>query len=303
MRASTRFLLILAVGLVLGLPQPASASGFWDLWKDGQAEVALYDLTQPRYGQARAGQAQLVWVAEPLTRSTRVKPDPGKHPDSDIFYVLKLNHLRKFQTGVYPYSVMTSTFTHVDPEGSRPRGAPAKVTFSSQEWCGQVFHQLLFDEQRIRQHSFSYFDGEAEQSSELAYPAQALVGDNLLTAARGQLGELVTPGQRRELPYLPTLMEVRLLHRPLAWSRVSVERDSKPRSVEVPAGRFQVDSYLFTSPGRPDLTVWVEAGGDRRIIGWIGSDGERAVLRSSQRMEYWKLNKNGDEKLLGAPLR
>lgn len=299
-----RCAIVFSVGLLIVflLPVPAQAKSFWDLWQDGQAEVSLYDLTQPRYGQLRQGEAQLIFVAEPFTRTTRVKPDPGNHPDSDIFYVLKLNHLRKFRTGTYPYSIMTSTFAHVDPEGERPRGAPTKVTFSSQEWCGQVFHQLLFDQERVRSHSFSYFDGEAEQAQTITYPAEALVGDNLLVRVRGILGgDLVAPGQRRQFPFLPSLLEVRLKHKPLAWSKIVVERGQEARQVQVPAGRFLVETYTFTSPGRPTLTVWVEADAPRRVIGWRTDRGERADLRSSHRIKYWELNDNGDEAVLAGP--
>ena len=47
--------------------------------------------------------------------------------------MLKLNSVRDFQTGIYHYNVMTSVFARV------AAGWPiAKVSFSSQEWCGHV---------------------------------------------------------------------------------------------------------------------------------------------------------------------
>ena len=81
--------------------------GFWDHWGDGSAELAGYRLTQPRYGQARRGEAVFVTVTEEFTRATRVKSDGGH---GDEYPILKLNEVRDFQTGVYDYNVLTSSF-------------------------------------------------------------------------------------------------------------------------------------------------------------------------------------------------
>ena len=54
-----------------------SPEGFWDHWGDGQAEIAGYALTQPRYGQLRNGRAVHISVTEDFTRKTRVKSDGG----------------------------------------------------------------------------------------------------------------------------------------------------------------------------------------------------------------------------------
>lgn len=294
----------ISIAISLGLLTMGSASlageNFWDQWSDGLAEVSAYRLTQPRYGENRDGRAVLIFVAEPSNRKTHVKPDPGNHPDSDIFYVLKLNHLRTFQTGTYPYRIMTSTFTHVDPDGKRPRGSVSKVSFTSQEWCGTTFHQLLFGQDSIRSKSFSYFDGEADQECELAYPDAALVGDNLFTAVRGLFGDLVARGESREFAYLPSLTEVRLKHKPIAWSKATVSRSKRPEQLVVTAGTFQAERYIVESTGRPTLTVWVESAPPRRIIRWEATDGEKGELTGSKRMKYWQLISNKDQQLLEA---
>ena len=38
-------------------PRSQTADGFWSHWGDGRAEVVGYKLTQPRYGEPRAGEA------------------------------------------------------------------------------------------------------------------------------------------------------------------------------------------------------------------------------------------------------
>ncbi len=293
--------ILMMVGIVFFMSvqcSEAEENKFWDTWGDAQAEVSVYDLVQKRYGELRRGEAVLIFVAEPHTRKTRVKPDPGNHPKKDIFYVLKLNHLRTFQTGVYPYRIMSSIFTQVDPEGDRPRGSPSKVTFSSQEWCGQVFHQLRFDQKSLQSNSFSYFDKEADQSVRLPYPPNALVGDNLYVALRGILGVRIKPGERKSFDFLPTLAEVRLDHKPLAWSKARVHRAALQTNIDVPAGRYGVDLFTLTSAGRPTLKFWIESGPPHRVIAWEGSDGEKAELKGSERMKYWQLNKKVHESRL-----
>ena len=296
--------LFLLTGLGLGLIWTQSVlagqEAFWSTWSDGQAEVSSYALTQPRYGQLRKGEATLIFVAEPHLRTTRVKPDGVGHPAENVYYVLKLNHLRKFQTGVYPYSVMTSTFSYVDAKAGRMAGAPSKVTFSSQEWCGHVFAQLRFEASSVHFTSNSYFDGEAEQAAQYPYSSRSIVGDNLFVALRSLFGTWIEPGQEQTFTYLPSLTEVRLQHRPLAWSTVTVKRAPKPKQVKLATGAYLVDSYTMTSQGRPSMTVQVESAWPHRIVAWQTSDGERAELTCSRRIKYWEHNKLGEEALLAA---
>jgi hypothetical protein len=137
----------------------AQSQAFWSHWGDGRAELSGYRLQQPRYGSSRPGTAVLIYVTEDFSDSLRVKADPGKHPASDVYPVLKLNAVRDFQTGIYDYNVMTSTFARV-----APAWPIAKVSFSSQEWCGHVWHQLLPRGGSVAGVSHSYFDGEADRS-------------------------------------------------------------------------------------------------------------------------------------------
>ena len=43
-----------------------------------------------------------------------MKADPGKHPATDVYPVLKLNVVRDFQTGIYNYNTLTSVFARED---------------------------------------------------------------------------------------------------------------------------------------------------------------------------------------------
>lgn len=282
-----------AMGAVVALAAGAAsvgapgreASAFWPHWSDGRAELSGYRLTQPRYGALRSGTAVLVFVTEEFSDSARVKADPGRHAADDVYPVLKLNAIREFQTGIYDYNVMTSVF-------ARPMaGWPvAKVSFSSQEWCGHVYHQLLPRAGRIAGMRHSYFDGEADGTEDLPVPADGVLEDALPILVRGLLGPWLEPGASRTVPLLPTLLETRLDHRPLAWGTATVRRSGKPETVTTPAGRFAAWAWTVEGEGRPTRTIWVEDAAPFRIVRWSSSDGEDALLTGTRRLPYWELN-------------
>src|SRR5713101_837527 len=164
---------------------PVFGEEFWKRWGDGKGEVSGYDLTFPRYGELRKGVAVVVFVTETFSNSARVKSDPGKHPKSDEFPVMKLNLVQDFSTGIYDYNLLTSAFVALAPVNGRPAGSATKVSFSSQEWCGHVYAQVLFDAHYARFTSHSYFDSEADSSASLELPNGALSEDALLAWARG----------------------------------------------------------------------------------------------------------------------
>src|SRR5262245_26462019 len=75
---------------------PFDSRQFQQFWGDNKAELAGYELTTSRYGQARKGVAVTIVVTEPFSNSARVKADPGKHPREDEFPALKLNLIEDF---------------------------------------------------------------------------------------------------------------------------------------------------------------------------------------------------------------
>jgi hypothetical protein len=279
--------------IVVLAASPARGEDFWAHWGDGKAELNGYRLTQPRYGALRKGTAVYVFVTEDFSDSLRVKADPGKHPPSDVYPVMKLNAVRDFQTGIYDYNVMTSVFLRVAP------GWPvAKVSFSSQEWCGNVYHQILPRGDRIAETLHSYFDGEADRSSELTLPAGGVFEDALPILVRGWNGELLRPGESRSVPFLPSLLRARLTHQPLAWTKARIARSEKASPVGVPAGRFDAFTYRVTVEGGLEVVFDVEAAPPRRLLRFAGPSGEEGVLLGSTRLAYWKLNGPGGEKYL-----
>lgn len=175
--------------------QPLSKE-FNDYWYTGKAEVSSYNLEQARYGQIRNGKAVLVFVTEDFLPEVQVKAD--NYSKSNI-PVLKLNATKNFNTGIYPYSVMQSTFYPV----SNNKHA-IKISASIQEWCGHVYAQLNNRDQfEITSHS--YFQSEADQNLKLD---KTITENQLWTQLRINPQSLPTG----EIDVIPSMEYLRLKH-------------------------------------------------------------------------------------------
>ncbi|MCB9778739.1 MAG: hypothetical protein H6742_09270 [Alphaproteobacteria bacterium] len=295
-------LLCLASGCATGtagerVPSSQAPDGFWDHWGDGQAELAGYDLVQPRYGELRHGEAVLVTVTETFDRSQRVKSDAGGRGG---FPVVKLNEVRDFPTGIYDYNVMTSSFLPLD--GSLPRGLPTKLSFSMQEWCGHAWDQLVFDRSgdgvRAVRDAHSYFDGEADRAGPVDLPGGALSLDAMPVLVRGLIGSLLDAGEARTVTVLPRLMDLRMQHRDLALQTGTLSRGAGTTTVDVPAGAFTVETWTLEL-GTDRFTWQVDVAPPHALVAWTGPDGETGVLTGLRRGRYWQEHDNGDETLRG----
>jgi hypothetical protein len=164
---------------------------FRDYWYTGRGEISRYFLKQSRYGELHDGDAVLVFVTEKLNPTLQVKADT---PGTEDIQVMKLNAVRKFFTGIYPYSVLTSVFS---PVAVDKYPMPLKISSSAQEWCGHVYQQMNLRDNMYRMRSHSYFEGEADKEFQLplALPEDALWNLIRLTPAALPQGEfMVIPG-------------------------------------------------------------------------------------------------------------
>jgi hypothetical protein len=283
---------LLSFALWFIVPLSAAAEDFWPHWGDGKGELNGYRLSQPRYGSVRPGSAVLVFVTEDFADGPRVKSDSPK-PAGAAYPVLKLNHLRDFQTGIYDYSTMTSVFARVAP------GWPVrKVSFSSREWCGHVFHQLLPGKDGLAGVFHSYFEGEADGQDALPLPGDGVYEDALPILLRGLTGEYLPAGGSRVVPYLPSLFSTRMAHRRLAWGKAKISREASPVEVQVPAGRFR--AFLYTVAEESGArTAWsIEEAPPHRLLRRSSDNGEEAALLGSTRQAYWRQNGLDGEKFL-----
>lgn len=271
------------------LPAQGDVPSFDDHWYDGKAELSGYKLRIERYGQVRDGECVMVFVTEPFSESKRVKVDDHRKNPSDTFTALKLNLVRDFTTGIYDYNTMVSTFVRAETF------EPVKVTFSSAEWCGHVFNEMRFYNGRVEGRYHSYFEDESGEY-ELDNPDRAVSEDNLFILLRGLRGHFLEPGQSTEVPYLPGVLYARFAHRRLAWSRATITRDPETRSVDVPAGSFDAIVYRVDPADGRRGTFYIEAKYPHRIVRWELAPDVSGELTGSTRLEYWRLNQEGDER-------
>ncbi|PQJ79077.1 septum formation inhibitor Maf [Polaribacter porphyrae] len=127
---------------------------FSNYWYDGTAEITSYKLSQYRYGEIHEGTAVNIFVTEPFLPKKQVKAD---YQNDKNIPILKLNSTKKFVTGIYPYSIMTSTFSPVNIDEQA-----IKISFSSQEWCGNTFAQLN-NRSDFEIAFYSYFESNTDR--------------------------------------------------------------------------------------------------------------------------------------------
>lgn len=132
---------------------------FNDYWHSGKAEITSYQLSQERYGELREGTAVTIFVTEDFLAKEQVKANTNSEEN---LTVIKLNQTKNFNTGIYPYSIMSSTFSPIYESGHA-----LKISSSIQEWCGQMYMQLN-NKKDFEIESHSYFEGEADQKKALS---------------------------------------------------------------------------------------------------------------------------------------
>ena len=248
---------------------------FKEYWFDGTADISSYHLEQVRYGQIRDGHAVLIFVTEPFSPSRQVKIDD---PSGEGINVLKLNFIRKFTTGIYPYSIMMSTFSPLKYYG---KSGMIKETFTSQEWCGQVFTQINQREEGFVLNSYSYFEKEGDVVKVLP---QVFTEDEIWSRIKLNPRELPV-GQ---LNILPGVMASRLKHFPLEPGYATANLKDLD-SLYVYSVEFDNERMLEIT-FRQDFPYSIE--------GWVEKDGEQqttARRMKTLKLPYWQLNSNRDQ--------
>ena len=293
----------LTVLAALGFVPPvvAQAPDFYAHWADGRAEISSYRVVQPRYGEAREGYGVLIFVTEDLNRNTYVKVE-SPTPQAERVYVLKLNNVLKFTTGIYDYSVMTSVFSAVEGlDGTRPFEL-MKVNLSSQEWCGHVFDEIRADDGKLRGALNSYFEREGLRTYSLDVADGFMCEDHLLIQIRELKGPMMRSGESRPVRLLRSLWSFRTRRRPHALVDARL-RKGKPESITVANESHNAIPWRWETD-RWNTTVWVEAAYPRRILKWEDGTGARAELITTVREPYWRQKALSDEvyrKRLGIP--
>ena len=272
----------------------AAAAGadpdFYQYWGDGKGEISSYKVVQSRYGEARPGYGVMIFVTEDLHRDSFIKVEsPGVLPAEKV-YALKLNNVLKFETGIYDYSVMNSVFSAV--EGPNHPFELCKLSLSVQEWCGQVFEEVLLRGGRLQGVLNSYFEKEGRQQYELEAPASFESEDHLLIRIRELKGPWMAEGEEQELVLLPSLWNLRIQHQGRATAPARLAK-GKEGQVSVAGQSLAAIPWTWELAGAKK-TVWVEKVYPHRILSWEDSQGGQGELLVTVREPYWQLNHNAD---------
>nr|WP_321237535.1 septum formation inhibitor Maf [uncultured Psychroserpens sp.] len=257
------------------------SEGFKAYWYAGEAEISSYKLEQARYGELRDGNAVLVFVTEDFLPEKQVKADRYNKSNTPV---LKLNATKKFNTGVYPYSIMQSTFYPV----SNTQHA-LKVSCSVQEWCGHVYSQLN-NRAQFEITSHSYFESEADQDFKLD---KAILENELWTQLRLDPNSLPSG----DLEIIPPLEFIRLKHIQLKAYAANVNLNSKEGIYEISYPELKRLILIHFNPEFPyDILGWEEQFSD----GY--GDNAKTLTTTATKLKtikspYWSKNSTADENL------
>lgn len=259
---------------------------FQNYWYQGKAEITSYDLEQARYGEIHSGNAVLIFVTEDFSAKKQVKLDDPAQAGNDRVPIMKLNLTKKFNTGIYPYSMMQSVFTPVDLKAFPNT---LKTTMSSQEWCGHAFTQLNLSGNEYRLTGLSYFESEGDEDFSIK---KHILEDELWTRIRISPKNLPTG----EVTLIPGSFFSRLRH-----------KDIQPRLAKLNLtenGEMMDYSIYYPEEGR-ELVIHFQKVFPYKIMGWEesyvsgwGPSAQklttRATAKKTMMTDYWTKHNNAD---------
>lgn len=248
---------------------------FKDYWYDGKAETSTYKIERNRYGEIRTGNLSLIFVTEDFSDTYNTKIE---QPDDQSIPVLKMNWNEQFQTGIYPYTIMTSSFNSIKNR------FPIKVSCGIQEWCGNSYMELN-KEKDFNVSTFSYFQGEraVDRNMPVTY-----MEDGFWSLIRINPSEL----PNGEVKVIPSFSYLRMDHVDLK-DYTAICRNE----VANQHGLFSID-YVDLNRA---LRIKYDPEFPHTILGWeIFRECEdcaegttvdmRAEIIQSSRLDYWNLN-------------
>lgn len=253
-------------------------------WFEGKAEINFYKAKIYKYGIPRqADEVIHILVTEKHKPDLLVKADDWR--EEGLIDMLKFNYLRRFQTGIYSYREMMSVF--FEQKDLRL----AKMTFGSQEWCGQSFKELVNFRGESSYHFNSYWDGQGRDSYDVSFPQDLFLYDALPVQLR--MLNLIK-GESLEIPLLPSQISSKVQKPKIALATVNIIRSE---TISVPAGSFSCNLVEVSHPGGTDQ-FWIESDFPQRMIKWNTFNQNSYELLDSKNLAYWELNKPGGETYL-----
>ncbi len=261
-------------------PKKPLSEDFKKYWYAGEAEITSYTLEQARYGELRDGEAVLIFVTEPFLPEIQVKADGNNATNVPV---LKLNATKNYLTGIYPYSIMSSTFYPVHDNQHA-----IKTSLSIQEWCGHVYSQLN-NRDSFEFTSHSYFEGEADIKTTLD---KAYLENEIWNKIRINPSDL----PNGELLMVPSLEFFRVKHVPVkameATASIEQKGDLSTYTIAYKDG-IRTLSIQYTTAFPHTIEGWEES----YKSGW-GSKAKVLTSKATKRKQlntpYWRQNSNKD---------
>ncbi|WP_420322371.1 septum formation inhibitor Maf [Flagellimonas sp.] len=253
---------------------------FKKYWYAGKAEITSYKLEQARYGQIRDGHSVLIYVTEPFLPEKQVKADRNNPGNVNV---LKLNATKKYLTGIYPYSVMGSTFYPVYDNQHA-----IKTSLSVQEWCGHVYSQIN-NRENFEFTSHSYFENEADQH---IFLDKDFLENEIWTKIRIDPSDLPTGN----IKMIPSLEYLRLRHKEIKAQNAVANLSTKDGISSYTISYPELDRSLainFTSDFPYTIESWTED-----FKSGFGPKAKQLTTRATKlksiKTAYWGQNGNED---------
>ena len=254
-------------------------------WYEGKAEISTYELSQNRYRDQHPGEVVLIFVTEDFLTDIQVKNDRYRNKNSTN--VLKMNKVRRFITGLYDYSIMTSCFSPIDLD-QFPHAL--KVTCSSQDWCGQSYQQINLTGNKYESKLHSYFENEADRND---HAEVVWLEDEMMNRLR--MGPERLPVGSFKM--IPSAEYLRLRHKPFSPVKSTASLEAYSGS-EFEGENLMAYSIEIQSDQRK-LSIVYEDAKPYKVMGWTDQypssfDGKLrttiARKKGEEYLPYWQQN-------------
>lgn len=253
-------------------------------WYNNEAEITSYELTQARYGEMHSGKAVLVFVTEPFSQVKNTKSDS---PSKEDVSVLKLNFTKKFNTGIYPYSLMTSTFFPFE-DGVHS----LKISSSSQEWCGHTFMELK-NKDKFEIDIMSYFEDQSVRGLKIE---KDILEDDIWSMIRLSPNKLPIG----KMKVIPSFFNLRLMHKetkayPCELNKSKIDETFSNYTIYYPELKRTL-SIVYESKFPHKIDSWTET-----FLSGFGNNQKElkttATKMKTIKSDYWNKHSNIDSGL------
>lgn len=268
-----------------------------EYWNSGEAEISKYQLTQKRYGATYEGEFLTIFVREDFLLDKQVKNE--RYESENTVPVLKGIFIRKFNTGIYDYSMLNAVFAPLDIV-NHPFALKSQA--SSQEWCGIQYLQTNRKKNSYEVKRHSYFEDEADGEFSLE---NTYLEEDLWSKLRMN-PELAPVGEINMLPAGSVLQLTHWLVKPYP-TVASIE----PYNDSLFVGN-NLKKYRITTPElNRTLELIFENQPPFKIVGFtdaypmkVNGEPQTTVARLTHQITepYWKMNAPSDSvarKMLG----